>query len=107
MKQPIFKQDSGFTLVEVLVAISILLIVAAAMAGLFTGSFQGVVSSGERSEALFELQKQAEQDLASADIGSDIIKIEFVDVSISGRQGTLRRSFSNGKEVVINVFIPD
>ena len=41
MKQPIFKQDSGFTLVEVLVAISILLIVAAAMAGLFTEVSRG------------------------------------------------------------------
>ena len=102
-----FKQESGFTLVEVLIAIVILLIIVISFTTLFTSSFSGIASSGHRSETLFEIQQNIESDIHGGSAGSQgNLDIEFNnDVTIPGEHKTFTRTTSDGKEVVVDVFV--
>lgn len=51
------KKENGFSLVELVLAISILLIVVAAFTLLFTTSFSGIFTAGHKSKSLFEAQE--------------------------------------------------
>ncbi len=102
----IIKQEKGFTLVEVLIAIVILLIIVISFTTLFTSSFRGIASSGDRSETLFELQQNIERDIEGGSAGSKgLVDLEFDNVTIPGEHKTFTRTTNDGKEVVVDVFV--
>ncbi len=109
MKKINFSAENGFTIVEVLIAIIILLITVTSFATLFTSTLRGISSSGERSEALFELQESIERDLKSeseSTTGSKgEIDLVFNNVTIRGEHRTFTRTTNDGKEVVFDVFV--
>jgi len=76
-------KESGFALVEVLVALVILVIIIFAFTTLFTSSFQGIFRAGNKSEALFESQEEIDQFIAEGgSSGVDTITIEFSNLVI-------------------------
>ncbi len=103
------QQERGFTLVEVLIAIVILLIIVISFTTLFTSSYRGITSSGDRSEALFGIQENIERDLKDANavvVGSE--SIVFTDgegVTIPGQHRTFKEVIIDDKEVMIDVFV--
>ena len=50
------KNEEGFTLVEIILAFTLLVIMSAAIITMFTTGFSGVFRAGSKSEALFEAQ---------------------------------------------------
>ncbi len=99
-------EEKGFTLVEVLIAIVILLIIVISFTTLFTSSFRGIASSGDRSETLFELQQSIERNIQDGSAGSKgNVDIEFDNVNIPGEHKTFNQTTSDGKEVVVDVFV--
>ena len=56
--------ETGFTLVEVLIAMSILMIIITAYTVLFTGSFENIFRAGEKSDSLFLTQAELENFIA-------------------------------------------
>lgn len=82
------KVNSGFSLIEVLIAIMILLILSGALIGLFTWSFSAIISAGERSEELFFAQGSIETDIAEGVGGTGqnlVISFSGSDYSVWGR----------------------
>jgi prepilin-type N-terminal cleavage/methylation domain-containing protein len=108
MKNSSLNAEKGFSLIEVLIAVFILLIIVIAFTTLFTSSFRGITSSGSRSEKLFILQKNIESDindLENAEIVGNV-NIEFNDgVIIPGEHRAFKQDIDDQKEVVIDVFV--
>lgn len=106
MKMSIYDNNNGFTLVEVLVAVIILLIIVISFTTLFTSSFRGIASSGQRSETLFEIQQNIENNIQGGSAGSKgSLDIEFNNVTIPGEHKSFNQTTSDGKEVVVDVFV--
>ncbi len=100
------KNETGFTLVEVLIAIVILLVIVISFTTLFTSSYRGITSSGDRSETLFQIQQTIERDLQDGSAGSKgNVDIVFNNVTIPGEHKTFNQATSDGKEVVVDVFV--
>jgi prepilin-type N-terminal cleavage/methylation domain-containing protein len=101
--------DRGFSMVEVLIAIVILLMIVIVFTTLFNSSIRGIVSSGDRSSTLFELQKDLEaENSVPTIIDNQPMNITFGNgVDIQGKQGSFKQTMADGNEVLINVFIPD
>ena len=77
-------QEKGFSLIEVLVALAILMISIFAFTTLFTTSFQGIFRAGHKSEAMFEAQEKIDQAIAAGtNSGADNISIVFNDLTIN------------------------
>ena len=57
-------QEKGFTLVEVLVAMAILMIIIFTFTLLYTSSFAGIARAGKVSEELFNAQKDMDNIIA-------------------------------------------
>ncbi len=72
--------ESGFTLVEVLVAVAILAIVAVAATNLFTTSFMGIRRGGDRSEALHRAQREIEREMRNRS-EEDVLTMRWLDAS--------------------------
>jgi prepilin-type N-terminal cleavage/methylation domain-containing protein len=64
-----FKKKDGFSLVELLIAIMILGIISLALVPLFSSSFQGIVTAGKKSTALFGYQKNLEEEILENSTG--------------------------------------
>ena len=83
-----YKNNAGFTYVELLVAIFMLGIIVAAFTPLLTQSYKNIFQSGERSSSLFESKGEVEKRLAEkAVLEEGTIKAKFpdgVDVEIDG-----------------------
>ncbi|OPL10618.1 MAG: hypothetical protein AVO34_10520 [Firmicutes bacterium ML8_F2] len=104
----LFINEKGLSLVEVLIAIVILLMIVIVFTTLFNSSLRGIVSSGDRSSTLFELQKDIETEDQAPTVDSQPINITFNNgVTIPGKQGSFKQPMVDGNEVMINVFIPD
>lgn len=105
----LLRSDKGLSLVEVLVAITILLMIVIVFTTLFNTSIRGIFSSGDRSSTLFELQKDLEaENPVPTIIDNQPKNISFGNgVNISGKQGTFKQNMADGNEVLIHVFIPD
>lgn len=77
-KNQFLVDSKGFTLVEVLVAMSILMLVVFAYTALFTSSFEGIFRAGEKSEGLFLAQKNIENLVAIREAGTgQVLDINF------------------------------
>jgi prepilin-type N-terminal cleavage/methylation domain-containing protein len=107
--KPLLRNDKGLSLVEVLVAITILLIIVIVFAALFNTSIRGIISSGDRSSTLFDLQKDLEAETpVPAILDTQPKNISFGNgVVIPGKQGTFKQDMADGNEVLIHVFIPE
>ncbi len=74
----IYAGRSGFTLVEVLVAMSLIMLVIFAYTIFFTSSFEGIFKAGEKSERLFTAQEDIENLIGIRDEGSgDVLELTF------------------------------
>lgn len=104
----ILKNEKGFTLVEVLIAIVILLIIVISFTALFSSSYRGIAGSGQRSAALFGVQEDLERDLkdpGAVVVGSESIVFTGGGVTIPGQHRTFKEVIIDDKEVVIDVFV--
>jgi hypothetical protein len=101
--------DKGLSLVEVLIAILILLMIVIVFTTLFNSGIRGIVSSGDRSSTLFDLQKDLEAETpVPAILDTQPKNISFGNgVVIPGKQGTFKQDMADGNEVLIHVFIPE
>ncbi len=61
----LINHQKGFTLVELLIAISILMMIIFSFTLLFTTSFSGIFGAGRKSEALFRAQEEMDNKIAS------------------------------------------
>ncbi|KAB2951650.1 prepilin-type N-terminal cleavage/methylation domain-containing protein [Heliorestis acidaminivorans] len=117
----ILSEESGFTLVEVLVSLSLISIVLVAYLGLFTNSFQGIYSSGYKGEALFETQQDMEQQIINKAVKTppDELIVNFTNgsftdnkIKIPGNEIIMKRKYTDGfgndnASVSLSVFVPD
>ena len=67
----IVQQDRGFTLVEVLVALTILTIIVISFTTLFTSSYVNIISAGNKSQATYNVQKEMEERIAD-ELATDV-----------------------------------
>ncbi len=124
MKREKLKNENGFSLVEVMVAMVVLLIFVVAFSALFTDSFSIIFSSGRKSEAQYQAQEASEWVLSGVDpatvsgititpVPEFTIEIEnnaIDDLVIGGDQLTYSDSYistrGNTGTVDITIFIP-
>lgn len=74
----LFTRDDGFTIVEVLVALAILMIIIFSFTLLFTSSFSGIARAGKVSEELFRAQKDMDNKIVEADDSEDPYEIKII-----------------------------
>ena len=83
----LFKQEKGFTLIEVLVALSILMIMIFTFTLLYTSSFEGIFRAGRVSEELFNAQRDMDNIIAegsAADTTEVVISFDLHTVDVKG-----------------------
>lgn len=110
MKITKFNKQNGFTLIEILIAMAILLIIVVAFLSVFTNGFIAIASMGDKSRASADAQKiidrvYAEGDLSGASelrasISSIIQEIEpnnFEDYT--DKIALFNEANSNGKKI--------
>ena len=103
--------EKGFTLVEVLVAIFILMIVIFAFTGLFTTSFVGIFSAGNKSNALYGAQADMEENITGYDnTSTDSLVIPFSSpITLTGKYVTINKTYTdssgNSRSVSIITFV--
>ena len=59
-----FRGESGFTLVEVVVAIMVLSLVTVAVVQIYNSNLFGIILSGNRTEAIYDVQAKLEEEIA-------------------------------------------
>lgn len=100
--------EEGFTLIEVIIAITILMIVIFAFTTLYTTSFSGIFSAGRKSEALF-LAQEAMDNLIAEEVnsGTETLTIEFVQrtISVTGEELEVPYEYE-GRTGTIYYFLP-
>lgn len=67
----VLKKERGFTLVEVVIAIIVLSLVTVAVVRIYQSNLFGIIRSGHRTEAIYEVQELLEQEIAR-EIDDDI-----------------------------------
>ena len=100
--------EGGFTLIEVLVALLIFVLVVCSFVSLFTGSYLAVNVAGERSQALSEIQGEAEHPGRAVE-AKDTFVINFpggAAVTAKGEIIPLEKTYGRGRKVTITYFIP-
>jgi prepilin-type N-terminal cleavage/methylation domain-containing protein len=103
------KKENGFSLVEVILAISILLIVVAAFTLLFTTSFSGIFTAGRKSKSLFEAQELVDN-LIGGDANyqyDSLLVIEFDQrtIAIEGEEISVEYQYED-RYGDLNYFLP-
>ncbi len=104
------KKEEGFTLVEVLVAVSILTIIIFAFTTLFTTSFTGIFGAGRKSEALFKAQEEMDNAIAqgldeSLEEKTLVINFDLKTFSIRGREKHINYEYE-GRTGTLYYLIP-
>ncbi len=83
----LFNQEKGFTLIEVLVALSVLMIIIFTFTILYTSSFEGIFRAGRVSEELFNAQRDMDNIIAESS-GDDseevVISFDLHTVNVKG-----------------------
>lgn len=106
--------ESGFTLVEIVVALAVLMILLVPFTFLFTSSFTNIFAAGNKNQALYDVQKELENEInSSSAVGIDILQIDFPTVIQSIRVGgkiiTIEKEYSRGtnkENVELKAFVP-
>jgi len=60
----VLREEKGFTLVEVVVAIMVLSLVTVAVVQIYNSNLFGIILSGDRTEAIYDVQEKLEKELA-------------------------------------------
>lgn len=104
------KQENGFTLVEILVAFSILMIVIFSFTLLFTSSFTWIFDAGAKGEALYKAQEEMDNEIAGGIISLDQepMTIEFTNIviSVKGETKQIEHQYEE-RNVTITYFLPE
>jgi prepilin-type N-terminal cleavage/methylation domain-containing protein len=102
------QQKDGFTLVELLVAIAILMIAIFAFTTLFTTSFSGIFRAGRKSEALFTAQEELDnliaEGVSSPDMAHTIV-FTNLDVEVDGEHIEIPYEYE-GRSGILHYFLP-
>jgi len=124
MKQPALgfaPRNRGFTLIELVLSVTILVAVITSLLYMFTSGFSTISMSGRRSETGFELQEAAEEYYSTATISTEhpnvspiptpgySMQIELPSsgpLSVSGEAARLTAN-EDGRDLSIDIFIPD
>ncbi len=99
--------EGGFTLIEVLVALFVFVLVVCSFVSLFTSSYLAVNVAGQRSQALCEIQGEAELPGRAVEV-EDTLDIKFSGTTITpeGEIITVEKTYGQGRKVSITYFIP-
>lgn len=104
-----FNQQGGFTLVEVLVAIAVLMIVIFSFTLLFTSSFTWIFNAGDKGEALFKAQELMENKIAEGPNGSggEPLSISFGEkqILITGETKVIEHQYDD-RNITLYYFYP-
>ena len=107
----LIRSNRGFSLVEIIVAMTVLLIVIFAFSTIFTFAFGGIFSQGRKSEALYEVQKDLEALYEAQESGDgNTLEIRFDsadDVSVDGEEVEQNYTYEEDKTGIIYTFIPN
>ncbi len=103
-------ENKGFTIVEVLIAMSLLSIVAIAFITMMTFSVSSILVAGEKSEQMFEAKGEIEKKIsAQTPSGYDQVNIHFPnevnDLTIKGEKLEINYEY-DGKAGSITYFLP-
>jgi Tfp pilus assembly protein PilV len=110
MKNVYKNNEEGFTIVEVLIAMVLLLLMALTFTVLFTTSFDGIMTSGRRSEAVYATQQDIVSTTSPENSTSTTVIVNFAGldpIEVQGVHETYKKEYRNGKEVEIDLFEPN
>ncbi len=65
------REEQGFTLVEVVIALVVLSLVTVAVVRIYNSNLLGIIRSGNRTEAVYAVQDFLEQEIAQGPSGRD------------------------------------
>lgn len=105
----ISKTQKGFTLIEVIVAVAILMIIVFSFTLMFTTSFSGIFRAGHKSRALFETQDEMDNKIAgNLNSGVDSISVQFDQIAITvvGEIKEVTYEYE-GRNGVLYYFLPE
>lgn len=109
------KEEKGFTLVEVVVALLVLAVVTTAVVGIYNSGLFTIFQSGKQTEAIYEVQAKLDQAILEGvdEPDEEPLKIYFGDledpISIKGKTVTEKSDTTYGSQerrVSATVFIP-
>jgi hypothetical protein len=116
----VLREESGFTLVEVVVAIMVLFLVTVAVVQIYNSNLFGIILSGKRTEAIYDVQTKLEKEIAKdpkeIDPANDDWEYEHLVLNFGGKSITIpgwiveKESTEVGSrniKVSGTVFIPD
>jgi prepilin-type N-terminal cleavage/methylation domain-containing protein len=93
----------GFSLIEVIIASSILLIIVISFAALLSTSFAGIFGAGKNSRALFQAQQEIETVIVKGLApGIDTLRVTFPSTTV-----TVSGSVYEGSSGKLRVFLPN
>lgn len=96
----------GFTIVEILVALSILSLVIFSFSPLISNSFSNIFTAGRKSNALYQAQKQMENKFAQGtteDTSIQTISFPYIsdEISVKGKQEQVTYSYEGHSGTLI------
>ena len=111
MTNKILKSEQGFTLVEVIVALAILMIIVFAFTQLFTTSFSGIFVAGRKSESLFNVQADMDNAINDGVItdGGSTLVVPFINTDdiVSDDGGVIERPYEyDGRTGTLVYYLP-
>jgi len=103
-------KQNGFSLVEVLIAVTILLLMVVTFTVLFTSTFDNIITSGRKSEALYLSQQKVDTAVTPDSTSFVELEISFTGVNpivVEGQHNIYSQEYKTGRYVSVDLFIPD
>jgi prepilin-type N-terminal cleavage/methylation domain-containing protein len=88
----VLRAEHGFTLVEVVVAIMVLSLVTVAVVQIYNSNLFGIILSGNRTEAIYDVQQKLEKEIARAlevDPADDDWEYKPLEIHFEGKSITI------------------
>ncbi len=104
IRQLLYTNQSGFSLVELLIAMVVLVIAVTAFTGMLTSGMSGIARAGEKSTHMYLSQEELEKKISTGTTVGTLLTVTFKDLSSIAIPGETVE-FSNGN-VSISAFIP-
>ncbi|GAB6182086.1 hypothetical protein JCM14036_34050 [Desulfotomaculum defluvii] len=107
MYKPV-RNIKGFTLMEIMIAMSVIAIIIAAFAPLLSSSYSAIFSAGRQSNTLYTIQQKLESDIAGYDnTGEETLNLYFTNFTLNVQGAKIikneKYTESNGQERTIKV----
>jgi len=105
-------REKGFALIELIIAMTILLIIIFSFTTLFTTSFSGIFGAGDRSEALFKAQEKIDREISSGlNDNNDELIVYFGSehqITVDGEKKVIDHDYDNDeRNITLMYFLPD